>query len=79
VLFTECRIVPIYDARGTGFDFSSELQSFARHLPAFEGEIPGKSLITVLYSANTYRKKTAIDKQLSLNIQAVIVLGTLTD
>ena len=50
-------------------------------MPVFDGEIPKGSLVTVLYSANTYKKKLAGgqglgEKQLSLNIQSVIVLGT---
>ena len=75
--------VPAYDARGTGFDFGKGFKDFASILPVFEGEIPKGSLATVLYTANTFKKSGAGqfsgEKQLSLNIQAVIVLGTVNE
>jgi hypothetical protein len=74
--------VPTYDARNTSFDFAEQLPSYARVLPVFGGEVPTRSLVTVLYSANSFRRKASQDgqvstgRQLSLNIQAVIVLAT---
>ena len=74
--------VPIYDARSISFDFAEHLPAYARILPVFDGEVPIRSLATVLYSANSFRRKPGQDgqvstgRQLSLNIQAVIVLAT---
>jgi len=73
--------VPVYDARNIDLKLGGSLYSLAEDMPVFDGEIPKGSLVTVLYSANTYRKKYPGgqglgEKQLSLNIQSVIVLGT---
>ena len=81
VVINDCLLVPVYDARDTDFDMTRNVRSYARLLPAFEGEIPAKALVAVLYSANTFRKKAsssqgAGDRQLSLNIQSAIVMGT---
>jgi hypothetical protein len=73
----------VYDARNTAFDFRKDLAAFSDQLPSYEGELPYRSLVTVMYTANTYRKKSTndrqylADRQLSLNIQAVILLGTM--
>ena len=71
--------VPTYDARNTDFDIAHNLLLYIRKLPPFVGEIPTGSLVVVMYAANTYQKKVgsvkASDKTLSLNVQAVIVLG----
>ena len=77
--------MPAYDARNSKFSFAKDLPACDRILPAFMGEIPPRSLVAVLYSANTFRKKGNAEgqgsgsRQLSLNLQAIIVLGTLTD
>ena len=74
--------VPTYDARDILFDFAEQLPAYARVLPVFVGEVPIRSLVTVLYSANSFRRKpgqdgqVSIGRHLSLNIQAVIVLAT---
>jgi hypothetical protein len=70
-------VVPVYDARGIDFQFPDRLPHIARDLPVYEEEIPLRSLVIVLYSANTYKKKGSHEKHLSLNIQAAIVLGTM--
>ena len=72
--------VPMYDARDASFDFTHQLASVREQLPLFEGELPVRSLVCVLYSANSYKRKEGQDfageRQLSLNLQAIIVLAT---
>ena len=72
----------MYDARYTEFKIGTDISTLNDSLPGFTGELPHNSLATVLYSANTYRKKTGADTQsvwLSFNIQSVILLGTMKD
>jgi hypothetical protein len=71
-------LVPVYDARFTGFDASVDIDDLARILPRYEQEIPSNSCTTVAYMVSSYVKPSVgreDEQHLSFNIKWVVVLG----
>ncbi|KAJ7044254.1 hypothetical protein C8F04DRAFT_1250197 [Mycena alexandri] len=72
--------LPIFDARKTPVDFSSDLGRLSAVLPAFVGEIPFSSFVVVGYSMSAYRAALSSTTQrvphVGCNILWAIVCGT---
>jgi hypothetical protein len=71
-------LVPVYDARHTGFDASVDIDDLARILPLYKGEIPSNSCTAVAYTISNFVKVSAghdEEQHLSFNIRWVVVLG----
>jgi hypothetical protein len=66
--------VPIYNGMDKKIKFSA-LQNISSDLKSWEGDLVGK-ICLVGYTANSWIPKDATAKQLSLNIQWVVVLAS---
>ncbi|KAJ7605400.1 hypothetical protein DFH06DRAFT_1020279 [Mycena polygramma] len=71
--------VPVYDARKTVVDFSSDLDRLDKTLPMFPGEIPFGSFIVVGYTCSSYLATLSGSNErvphLGCNVLWVIVCG----
>ncbi|KAJ7673336.1 hypothetical protein DFH06DRAFT_1124056 [Mycena polygramma] len=72
--------VPVYDARKTVVDFSSDLDRLDKSLPMFPGEIPFGSFIVVGYTCSSYLATLSGSNErvphLGCNVLWVIVCGS---
>ena len=69
-------VVPIYDGRQKKIDPNKDLPSLHEKLPVWKKgleDIPVESLAAVGYTVNTFASGSS--RQLSFNIQWVVVLG----
>ncbi|KAJ7029489.1 hypothetical protein C8F04DRAFT_925653, partial [Mycena alexandri] len=72
--------VPVYDARKTIVDFSSDLDRLGDVLPSFPGEVPVGSFTVVGYTCSSYRGAISGSNDrvahISFNILWAVVCGT---
>jgi hypothetical protein len=70
-------VVPVYDARHTGFDASVDIENLPDILPLYKGEIPANSCTAVGYTISNFVKASgrSEEQHLSFNIRWVVVLG----
>ncbi|KAJ7715113.1 hypothetical protein B0H16DRAFT_1742202 [Mycena metata] len=72
--------LPVFDARQTTFDFSTDLGRLGTVLPAFTGEIPFSSFVVVGYSVSSYSASLSGSTEkvphVGCNILWAIVCGT---
>jgi len=66
-------LVPVYDGRGGKLDMTA-LHRLERDLPRWDGDV-SSTISLVGYTANTWVARETLRKQLSLNIQWVVVLA----
>ncbi|KAJ7036892.1 hypothetical protein C8F04DRAFT_1180917 [Mycena alexandri] len=80
MLTIHVRPVPVFDARKTVVDFSSDLGQLASVLPVFTGEIPFSSFVVVGYSVSAYSAALSGTTQrvphMGCNVLWAIVCGT---
>lgn len=74
-----CHSVPVYDARSAAQDFAYQLKHMTgagTELALLGVDVPVGSCIIVGYTASTWTKQRESERQLSLNVRWVMVLGT---